>query len=49
MPTVEAMRVMRDNKVGCLPIVEDGKLVGIITQTDLIDVSARLLEEFLKD
>ncbi|NOX62596.1 MAG: CBS domain-containing protein [Chloroflexi bacterium] len=31
----EAARVMADNKVSALPVLEDGRLVGIITQTDL--------------
>jgi CBS domain-containing protein len=39
---------MRENGYGCLPVVDDGKLVGIITQSDLIRVSSRLLEKFLK-
>jgi CBS domain-containing protein len=46
-PTLEAMRVMRKHRVGCLPVVADDKLVGIITQSDLIDVSAGLLEKYL--
>ena len=27
----EAVQLMHDHKIGCLPIVEDGKLKGIIT------------------
>lgn len=45
--TVECIRVMRERGVGCLPVVDDGRLVGIITETDLIGVAARLLDEHL--
>jgi len=34
----EAARLMRRQKIGCLPVVEDGKLVGIITEYDLLGV-----------
>ena len=27
---------MRDGKIGSLPVVEGGRLVGIITETDLL-------------
>ncbi|MCH9682869.1 MAG: CBS domain-containing protein [Deltaproteobacteria bacterium] len=47
--TLAAMKLMRDRAVGSLPVVEDGKLVGIITEHDLIDVSAKLLERFLAE
>ncbi|MEM6991629.1 MAG: glutamate-cysteine ligase family protein [Myxococcota bacterium] len=47
--TLEAMRTMRSNKVGSLPVVDAGKLVGIVTEQDLIDVSARLLERYLAE
>ncbi len=47
-PTLLALEKMRENGYGCLPVVDDGKLVGIITQSDLIRVSSRLLEKFLK-
>jgi acetoin utilization protein AcuB len=37
--TVErAARIMHDHKIGSLPVVEGDKLVGIITNTDLMEV-----------
>jgi CBS domain-containing protein len=39
---------MRSNKVGCLPVLQDAKLVGLVTESDFIDVSARLLDEWLR-
>jgi len=35
----EAMNIMKKNGYGCLPVVEKDKLVGIITNTDLIPFS----------
>lgn len=32
----EAAVIFYDNRIGCLPIVTGGKLVGIITETDLL-------------
>ena len=32
----EAAQVMLDHKIGALPVVERGHLVGIITETDLL-------------
>jgi CBS domain-containing protein len=46
--TLEVLRMMRDHKVGALPVVDDGKLVGIVTEHDLIVVSSRLLENYLR-
>ena len=34
-PIEEAARILIDNKVGGLPVVREGKLVGIITETDI--------------
>jgi acetoin utilization protein AcuB len=34
-PVEEAARVMFDNKIGSLPVMRDGALVGIITESDL--------------
>jgi CBS domain-containing protein len=38
---------MRERGVGCLPVVERGVLVGVITAKDFLDASARLFEERL--
>ena len=46
-PTVEAIRLMREKRIACLPVEKDGKLVGIITEHDLIVVASRLLETYL--
>lgn len=46
--TLDAIEKMRREKVGCLPVVDDGKLVGIITERDFINVAARLLEQHLR-
>ncbi len=34
--TLDVVRTLRDNRFGCLPIVEDGHLLGIVTETDLL-------------
>ncbi len=35
VPLEEAALIMTQNKIGALPVVKDGKLVGIITETDI--------------
>ncbi len=42
-PIEEAARIMADKKLGSLPVLRDGKLVGIITETDLFKVFLELL------
>jgi acetoin utilization protein AcuB len=37
-PIEAAARLMRKHKIGALPVVRDGALVGIITESDLLDV-----------
>ena len=38
LPIEEAARIMVDNRIGCLPVVEGDKLVGIISDTDIFRV-----------
>ena len=45
--TREAIACMREHRVGCLPVIEEGKLVGIVTETDFIRVAADLLDRWL--
>ena len=33
----EAVQLMHDNKIGCLPVLERDKLYGIFTETDALD------------
>ena len=33
-----AARLMRERKIGCLPVVQEGRLVGIVTTSDLLAV-----------
>jgi len=39
----EAARIMRDHDVGALPVLDDGQLVGIITETDLFDAFLEIM------
>jgi acetoin utilization protein AcuB len=39
----EAALLMRDNNVSFLPVVDDGKLVGIITESNIFDAFIELL------
>ena len=44
MDVGEASRIMRDLKIKRLPVVDGKKLVGIVTETDIIAVSPALFE-----
>jgi CBS domain-containing protein len=46
--TIDAISIMRQNRIGCLPVVADGRLVGIVTERDFIGIAARLVEEQLR-
>ncbi len=41
-PIEEAARIMADKKIGGLPVISAGKVVGIITETDLFKVFLEL-------
>jgi CBS domain-containing protein/gamma-glutamylcysteine synthetase len=47
--TLEAIGLMIHHGVGCLPVVKDDQLAGIITERDLMNVAAELLREQLKE
>jgi acetoin utilization protein AcuB len=39
----DAARIMADHKISSLPVMRDGRLVGIITETDLFKIFLELL------
>jgi acetoin utilization protein AcuB len=41
----EAAQILVDHRIGCLPVVENGELKGIITTTDMLNLLLRLLKE----
>ena len=43
-PIYEAIRLMVENKIGCLPIVEGGSLVGIVSEIDVLKALLEVLE-----
>ena len=46
--TLEAVTLMRDNRIGCLPVVKEGRLVGLVTEHEFMDIAAELLEQKLR-
>jgi acetoin utilization protein AcuB len=43
IPLEEAARIMADNKIGGLPVMDGDELVGIITETDIFKVFLEML------
>lgn len=46
---LEALRLMSRRQVGCLPVVENGRLVGLITAYDFLTLSAEIIEKQFQD
>lgn len=47
--TLEAISIMRRQAIGCLPVVEAGRLVGVVTAQDFLNLASDLIEERLKE
>jgi len=43
-PLEEAARIMVEEKIGCLPVMRDDKMVGIITEIDIFETFVEILE-----
>jgi len=46
-PTMEAIEIMRRERISCLPVVQDDRLVGLVTERDFMPIAYELLEERL--
>ena len=41
MALAEAAKTMLERKIGCLPVMDGGRLVGILTESDFVALAAR--------
>ena len=46
--TLDAIDTMRRKKVACLPVVKDGRLIGIVSERDFLRVAGELLTSQLR-
>jgi CBS domain-containing protein len=45
--TLEAVKLMRQQNIGALPVVQDGHLVGIVTESDFMQIAEQLMEHLV--
>jgi CBS domain-containing protein len=43
--TLDAIALMRRHRIGCLPVVKDGRIVAMVMEEDFMGIAADLLEE----
>lgn len=43
--TIDAISLLREKKIGCLPVLDDDKLVGMVTESDFVRVSEEVFRE----
>jgi len=41
---LNAMKIMKENDIGCLPVINNGELAGVITEMDFLKISGRLIQ-----
>lgn len=46
---MEAMEIMQQQKIGCLPVVKNSRLVGVITEDNFMNITRRLLQVLAND
>lgn len=47
--TLKAIDLMRKHKISCLPVVQDGRLIGLVTEHDFMRIARVLLEGMLAE
>ncbi|MCK5795689.1 MAG: CBS domain-containing protein [Deltaproteobacteria bacterium] len=47
-PTLEAIALMRDHEVGCLPVIEAAQVVGLITERHFVHLAEHLMERVFR-
>ncbi|KAA3660294.1 MAG: CBS domain-containing protein [Calditrichaeota bacterium] len=44
-PTVDALKILQENDLSCLPVINNNLLVGLVTEHDFLKISAHFLQE----
>lgn len=47
--TLDAIKIMRDNNISCLPVLKDDRLIGLVTENQFMDITRQLMEKKLKN
>ena len=47
--TLEAIDLMRQHGISCLPVVQDDRLIGLVTEQDFMRIARVLLEKMLAE
>jgi len=47
--TLDAISIMRKNRISCLPVIKNDRLVGLISENHFMDITRQLMEEHLSD
>jgi CBS domain-containing membrane protein len=44
-PALEAAQILRSHAYGCVPVVEDGRLIGMLTDSDFVEYAIQTLSD----
>ena len=44
-PTLEAIALMRKYRIACLPVVQEGHIVGVVTEEDFVGIAGKVLQD----
>jgi CBS domain-containing protein len=47
--TLEAIQIMRRERIGCLPVLDNDRLAGMVSEHDFMRIASDLLEKGLKE
>ena len=44
-PALDAALILRSHRYGCVPVIEHGRLVGIVSESDFVDYAIQMLSD----
>ena len=43
-PTLEAIELMKKYRIGCLPVLQEGHIVALVTEEDFVEIAGKVLQ-----